>query len=288
MDINNWINEKQNIAKRLNDINRAEFSHSTGLLSMKKRVYEFIDNIQCAIFPSIYEEYYENLDFMQAKIETRLSEAFILLESLIREAFSQSGKVGFPEEIAYQFFDRLVQVREVLSMDIKAAYDGDPAAKSFNEIILSYPCMEAISTYRLAHELWEMGVPLIPRIMTEYAHSNTGIDIHPGAKIGHHFFIDHGTGVVIGETTVIGNNVKLYQGVTLGARSFDVDEKGTLLANKRHPNIEDNVIIYSGASILGGDTTVGHDSIIGGNVWLIRSVPPYSKVYNSTPEPFIR
>ena len=148
--------------------------------------------------------------------------------------------------------------------------------------------MEAISTYRLAHVLWELEVPLIPRIMTEFAHSNTGIDIHPGAKIGHHFFIDHGTGVVIGETTVIGNNVKLYQGVTLGARSFDVDEKGTLLANKRHPNIEDNVIIYSGASILGGDTTVGHDSVIGGNVWLIKSVAPYSKVYNSTPEPFIR
>ncbi len=286
--MDNWLDNSKEVARKLKDINCAEFSHSSGLLSMKKKVYEFIENILCAIFPTIYEEYYENLEFIQAKIEMRLSEAFIILESLIREAFIQSEKEGSSAEIAAKFFDELVGVREILSMDIKAAYDGDPAAKSFNEVILSYPCMEAISTYRLAHVLWELGVPLIPRIMTEHAHSNTGIDIHPGAKIGHHFFIDHGTGVVIGETTVIGNNVKLYQGVTLGARSFDVDEKGTLLANKRHPNIEDNVIIYSGASILGGDTTVGHDSIIGGNVWLTRSVPPYSKVYNSTPEPFIK
>ncbi len=286
--MNNWLDNNKFIAKKLDQINREQFSHSTGLLSMKRKVYEFIENIQCAIFPTIYEKYYENLDFMQAKIEMRLSEAFIILESLVREAFVQSGKDAFSEDITARFFDKLLEVREILSTDIRAAYDGDPAAKSFNEVILSYPCIEAISTYRLAHVLWELEVPLIPRIMTEYAHSNTGIDIHPGAKIGHHFFIDHGTGVVIGETTVIGNNVKLYQGVTLGARSFDVDEKGTLLANKRHPNIEDNVIIYSGASILGGDTTVGHDSIIGGNVWLTRSVPPYSKVYNSTPEPFIK
>jgi serine O-acetyltransferase len=176
----------------------------------------------------------------------------------------------------------------MLSKDIISAFNGDPAAVSYEDVMLSYPCFETITIYRLAHALWTLRVPLIPRIMTEYAHAQTGIDIHPGAKIGEHFFIDHGTGVVIGETCVIGKNVKLYQGVTLGAKSFETDERGTLLSTKRHPDIEDNVIIYSGATILGGNTTVGHDSIIGGNVWLVESVPPYSKVYNNTPSPSIK
>ena len=148
--------------------------------------------------------------------------------------------------------------------------------------------MEAITIYRMAHKLFTLGVPLIPRIMTEYAHQKTGIDIHPGATIGDYFFIDHGTGVVIGETCIIGSHVKLYQGVTLGAKSFELDEDGNPVKGvKRHPNIEDNVIIYSGATILGGDTTVGANSVIGGNVWLVSSVPAGSKVYNSTPSPTI-
>lgn len=155
--------------------------------------------------------------------------------------------------------------------------------------MLSYPAIEVISIYRLAHEMYLMKVPLIPRIMTEYAHQLTGIDIHPGAQIGESFFIDHGTGVVIGETCFIGNNVKLYQGVTLGAKSFTLDEQGNPIKGvKRHPNIEDKVIIYAGATILGGDTVIGHDSIIGGNVWLTQSVPPYSKVYNAQPSPIIK
>jgi len=182
----------------------------------------------------------------------------------------------------------LPKIREKIDFDVQAAYDGDPAAKSKEEIMLSYPCFEAITTYRLAHELWNRSVPVIPRIMTEHAHSLTGIDIHPGATIGKSFFIDHGTGVVIGETTFIGDDVKIYQGVTLGAKSFLTDEKGTILAVKRHPNIEDRVIIYAHATILGGDTTVGHDSVIGGNVWLTTSVPPNSYVYNTTPEPQIK
>ena len=154
--------------------------------------------------------------------------------------------------------------------------------------MLSYPSVEAISIYRLAHELFLLEVPLIPRIMTEYAHQLTGIDIHPGASIGSSFFIDHGTGVVIGETCVIGNRVKLYQGVTLGAKSFEVDEQGNPVKGvKRHPNIEDNVVIYAGATILGGDVTIGHDSVIGGNVWLVHSVPPYTTVYNAAPKPII-
>ena len=160
---------------------------------------------------------------------------------------------------------------------------------SKEEILLSYPAFDAISIFRLAHKLFELKVPLIPRIMTEYAHSRTGIDIHPGATIGDYFFIDHGTGIVIGETCVIGKHVKIYQGVTLGARSFELDENGNPVKGiKRHPNIGDNVIIYSGATILGGDTNIGEGSVIGGNVWLMESVEPHSTVYNSTPDPKIK
>lgn len=183
------------------------------------------------------------------------------------------------EETAVAFLRRIPEVRAILAEDIESAYDGDPAAKSYDEIIFSYPCTYAITVYRLAHELLELGVPLIPRMMTEHAHTKTGIDIHPGAEIGRSFFIDHGTGVVIGETTNIGNNVKLYQGVTLGALSFPKDADGRLIrGKKRHPTIEDDVTIYAQATILGGRTVIGRGSVIGGNVWLTSSVPPYTIV----------
>jgi len=168
---------------------------------------------------------------------------------------------------------QLPKVRELLKGDVGAAFDGDPAAKSYEEIVISYPCIIAIATYRIAHELYLKEVPLIPRIMTECAHAKTGIDIHPGAKIGKNFFIDHGTGVVIGETSVIGDNVKIYQGVTLGALSFPKDERGKIIkGDKRHPTIEDNVVIYAEATIL-GDVVIGKDAVIGGNVWIKESVP---------------
>ncbi|MBX6378527.1 MAG: serine acetyltransferase [Clostridia bacterium] len=177
--------------------------------------------------------------------------------------------------------EKLPALQRTLALDIRAAYEGDPAAKSHDEVVLAYPGLFAVAVYRVAHELHLQGVPLIPRMMTEYAHSVTGIDIHPGARIGHSFFIDHGTGVVIGETTEIGDHVKLYQGVTLGALSFPRDEVGNLVRHqKRHPTIEDDVVIYAGATILGGQTVVGRGSVIGGNVWLTESVPPYSKVLN--------
>ncbi|MDD4873161.1 MAG: serine acetyltransferase [Kiritimatiellae bacterium] len=183
----------------------------------------------------------------------------------------------------------LPEIQKVLQHDIVAAYEGDPAAKSTMEVVLSYPGVYAIIVHRIAHLLYEKAVPLIPRIMSEYAHSITGIDIHPGAKIGPGFFIDHGTGVVIGETSIIGQNVKLYQGVTLGALSFEKDEFGRLVKGiKRHPEVEDNVVIYAGATILGGNTVIGKNSEIGGNVWLTHSVPPGSKVYNQQPKPLIR
>ena len=186
------------------------------------------------------------------------------------------------EQIVVAFLERLPAVRHLCETDVQAAFDGDPAAKSLSEIIFSYPGFSAIATYRLAHELLLLEVPLIPRMMTENAHTRTGIDIHPGAAIGERFFIDHGTGVVIGETTNIGKNVALYHGVTLGAYS---PRKGQSLKGvKRHPTIEDNVTIYPGATILGGDTIVGRNSVIGGNVWLTHSIPPNSTVIMETPE----
>jgi serine O-acetyltransferase len=180
-----------------------------------------------------------------------------------------------PSDIAQLFFDRLHEVHKSLEEDVTALFEGDPAAKSRTEVIRTYPGFFATAAHRVAHLLYEYKVSLIPRIISEYAHSKTGIDIHPGASIGHSFCIDHGTGVVIGETTVIGDHVKIYQGVTLGALSVEKADAET----KRHPTIGDNVVLYAGATILGGETHVGHDSVIGGNVWLTRSVPSYSKIY---------
>ena len=190
-------------------------------------------------------------------------------------------------KVALEFIRSIPDLRAVLATDTKAAYGGDPACSSYDEIIFSYPGLYAITVQRMAHQLWKADVPLLPRIMTEHAHSLTGIDIHPGASIKESFFIDHGTGVVIGETTEIGKRVRLYQGVTLGALSVSRDQVEELRRRKRHPTIEDDVIIYSGATILGGRTVVGAGSIIGGNVWLTESVPPGTKVLIKTPEQVI-
>ena len=187
--------------------------------------------------------------------------------------------------VVKELLEKIPEIRSLLSGDIEAAYGGDPAAVSTEEVILGYPCVLAITTYRIAHELYLRGVPLIPRIMSEHVHSLTGIDIHPGAKIGKNFFIDHGTGVVIGETTEIGNNVKLYQGVTLGALSFPKDEKGQIIRGiKRHPTIGNNVVIYSGATLLGADAVVGDNVVIGGNVWVTSPVASGTKITIALPE----
>ncbi|MFO0851293.1 MAG: serine O-acetyltransferase EpsC [Gemmataceae bacterium] len=190
------------------------------------------------------------------------------------------------QQITLDFLRRLPAVRDLLERDVEAAYRGDPAAKSHHEIIFCYPGLDAITVYRLAHELHRLRVPYIPRMMTELAHTRTGIDIHPGARIGPGFFIDHGTGVVIGETCDIGEGVKLYQGVTLGALSFDRDEGGELVhgAYKRHPTLRDNVVVYANATILGGQTTVGEGAVIGSNVWLTKSVEPYAVVVLDNPQ----
>ena len=187
--------------------------------------------------------------------------------------------------VARELLEKLPEIRGKLSGDIQAAYSGDPAAVSTDEVILSYPCVLAITTYRIAHELYLSGVPLIPRIMSEHMHSLTGVDIHPGAKIGRNFFIDHGTGVVIGETAEIGDNVKLYQGVTLGALSFPKDEAGNIIkGRKRHPTIGNNVVIYSGATLLGAETVVGDNVVIGGNIWLTGPVASGIKITIAAPE----
>ncbi|MFO0844530.1 MAG: serine acetyltransferase [Gemmataceae bacterium] len=184
---------------------------------------------------------------------------------------------------------RIPDIRAILEQDVQAAFEGDPAAKSYHEIIFCYPGLEAVSIYRIAHEMLLIGVPLIPRMMTEYAHSKTGIDLHPGARIGPGFFIDHGTGVVIGETCDIGRNVKLYQGVTLGALSFPRDASGNIIRGmKRHPTLEDEVVVYANATILGGDTVIGHHSVIGSNVWITHSVAPRTVVTLEKPSLRIR
>ncbi len=186
--------------------------------------------------------------------------------------------------IAIQLLEQIPELRKILTEDVQAAFDGDPAAKNLDEILFCYPGVSAITVFRIAHELYTLKVPLIPRMMTEYAHGKTGIDIHPGASIGRRFFIDHGTGVVIGETTHIGNGVKVYQGVTLGAVSFPKDENGNILRNvKRHPTIEDEVVIYANATVLGGKTVIGHHSVIGSSAWVTRTLPPFTTVTIENP-----
>ena len=190
---------------------------------------------------------------------------------------------------AIQFLEEIPELRKVLALDVQAAYDGDPAVRGPDEVIFCYPGLEAVTVFRLAHLLYDLKVPLIPRMMTEWAHSKTGIDIHPGATIGEHFFIDHGTGVVIGETCEIGDHVKLYQGVTLGALSFATDGDGNLVrGQKRHPTIEDYVVIYANATVLGGRTVIGHHSVIGSSVWLMRSLEPHTTVVLDSPKLKIR
>src|SRR5947199_2180270 len=235
------------------------------------------------MFPGFRSEALVSSEDLTDITRTRIRNLHARLKTEICRSFGKTlpdqAAEAKAEEVLSVFLKELPSVRRLLWTDIDAAYEGDPAATSYEEIILAYPALEAVAIHRMAHLLYNK-VPLIPRIMTEWAHSRTGIDIHPGAQIGSHFFIDHGTGVVIGETCVIGSHVKLYHGVTLGARSFQKDEQGHIRkGGKRHPNVEDNVTIYPNATVLGGETVVGARSTIGGNVFLMQSVPPDSLVY---------
>jgi serine O-acetyltransferase len=304
MDLNNWLNnELPQVSRALENINEEHFfKEKTIGFAGKNNVYSVLNQLRSALFPGVYEKHAVDETRINIMIGNNLRTAAVELSDLLKKVFAdacepekknQAGTctecTDRANEITIALLKRLPGIRAVIHTDLEAAYKGDPAAHSTEEILLSYPATEAISIYRIAHALYEFKVPLIPRIMTEYAHQTTGIDIHPGASIGESFFIDHGTGVVIGETCTIGNNVKLYQGVTLGAKSFPLDEHGNPIKNiKRHPDIQDDVVIYAGATILGGDTVIGHHSEIGGNVWLTHSVPPYSKVYNAQPSPLIK
>ena len=234
-------------------------------------------------FPGFLDD--EAIAYSELEGETtiRVSKVIAALEKEVARSLRLGGAGDLPvdsaQKLVCNFLAQLPALRMLLRTDVEAAYDGDPAAKSFEEIILAYPCLEAIAIQRMANVLYNEGVPLIPRMMTEWAHAMTGIDIHPGAQIGTHFFIDHGTGVVVGETCVIGHHVKLYHGVTLGARSFPKDENGNpVKGRKRHPHVEDWVTIYPGATILGGETTIGARSTIGANAFIMTSIEPDSLV----------
>ncbi|OOG78411.1 serine O-acetyltransferase [Algoriphagus sp. A40] len=237
-----------------------------------KVIQQFFEDLLGLLFPEYSVQSIREEEDVKSKMENLLVQLTTILS---RNIHLHSGD---GEKIAKQFFGELEAVFDWLNQDVDAMYEGDPAAKSRTEILRSYPGFYAISAYRIAHLLHRLGVKLIPRMITEYAHSRTGVDIHPGAKIGQYFCIDHGTGVVIGETTIIGNHVKIYQGVTLGALSVEKADADI----KRHPTIEENVVIYAGATILGGKTIIGKNSVIGGNVWLTKSVLPGSKVYYQT------
>ncbi len=259
----------------------------------KESVVEIINRFKEVLFPGFFSS--GKLD--PANLRYSMGQTVSVLFDLLSEQVANSIRhdcfrydklctdcAERGQKIAMDVIESIPSIRTILATDVTAAYAGDPAAQSHDEIIFSYPGMFAVMVYRVAHKLFEHHVPLLPRIMTEYAHSITGIDIHPGAEIGERFVIDHGTGVVVGETTEIGKNVRIYQGVTLGALSLPPEAGEKLKGKKRHPTIEDDVIIYSGATILGGDTVIGARSIVGGNVWLTTSVPPDTRVLMEKPK----
>jgi serine O-acetyltransferase len=262
-------------------------------ITSKEAIIEIIDRARRILYPGYFNHTYVdavNLSYYFGQEVTALFE--VLSEQIALGIRHDCLRLNRPctqceergQEEAMRFIHNLPELRDLLAKDVRAAYKGDPAAKTCDEIIFSYPGLLAITVYRIAHQLHTQGLPMIPRIITEYAHSLTGIDIHPGAKIGESFFIDHGTGVVVGETTDIGDRVRLYQGVTLGALSVNPEETDQLRYKKRHPTIEDDVIIYSGATILGGSTVIGARSVIGGNVWIIDSIPPDTTVFLEKPK----
>ena len=268
-------------------------------LPRKDAVREILHNLREVLYPG-YERreglhignvtYHVGhlIDTLHDQLTTQIGRALAHEARLELSASDAACRIDFEakgQAIAIEFLERIPDLRRTLATDVQAAYDGDPACRSLDEVVFCYPGLEAVTVYRIAHLLWELGVPFLPRMMTELAHKETGIDIHPGAEIGEYFFIDHGTGVVIGETCQIGRHVKLYQGVTLGALSFSRDADGKLVrGTKRHPTIEDRVVIYANATVLGGQTVIGHDAVIGSSVWLTHSVAPHTTVTMERPK----
>lgn len=255
-----------------------------------EQVKQIVTLVKSIIFPDYFNKRQPDETIRSYYIGVHMEELMTLLTKQIahglqfcedcKEIHTKAQVYGEAERLAMLFVDTLPEIKRLLYTDVEAMFDADPAARNYGEVIFCYPVMNTMTHYRIAHRLHELGVPVIPRIITELAHSKTGIDIHPGAQIGEYFAIDHGTGVVIGETSIIGNHVTLYQGVTLGAKSFKYDEQGNMLNIPRHPIIEDYVTIYSNASVL-GRITIGHHSTIGGNIWLTHDVLPYSRILQS-------
>jgi serine O-acetyltransferase len=267
-------------------------SLGTALLPSKRQVIEALNHLKATIYLGYYSTGALDESKVRFAVASHLYPAYEILVEQTRRAANYEGfrtaggprEPDWPERVVVTLLRKVPAIRALVSKDVLAAFQGDPAANSVEEVIFSYPSIEAITTHRIAHELYREGVPMLPRIMSEHAHALTGIDIHPGAQIGESFFIDHGTGVVIGETCVIRNNVKIYQGVTLGALSLARGVPGKE-GGKRHPTLEDGVTIYAGATILGGDTVIGAGSVIGGNAWLVESVPPGSRISYEAPRP---
>jgi len=265
-------------------------------LLSRERIVDMLGEIRQLLFPG----YFGGKALTQENVRYHVGNLLVRLGADLTQQIHSclcyaAGKEGGEEcrrkaaDIAHEFIRRIPSIRQMLALDVQAAYDGDPAAKSLEEVIYCYPGFYAVTVYRVAHELLMLGVPLMPRILTEYAHSVTGTDIHPGATIGKSFFIDHATGVVIGETTQIGDNVKIYQGVTLGALSFPKDERGRVIKGlKRHPTLEDNVTIYANATILGGDTVIGKGVTVGGNTFVTTSITANSTVTTTAPQLRVR
>lgn len=291
MDFNSLISETAGaLEESIRNRYHVEINDELGFTG-RKGVYDILDNLLSILFPGCYCDDKIRQNEMISFLNERLRHVSYMFMRFLKDCLKYNCTLRCnesscscekrAEEVMSTLFKALPQIRATLITDIQAAKKGDPAAESMDEIVFSYPFLEAIATHRIAHVLYNEQVPIIPRMMSERAHSRTGIDIHPGATIGESFFIDHGTGVVIGETTTIGNRVKIYQGVTLGALS-PFDRQGSpLVGKKRHPDIQDDVIIYANATILGGDTVIGKGSIIGGNTWITKSVPPNSLIYNT-------
>ena len=277
------LEDIQNALDRAGSEDGSAWAQAQSALLDRKEVIDLVKDLQSLLFPGYFrsravtQEGLEGISLLK-KVQSRLL-------SLLENVASFRAQSLSPAEVTQAFLERLPAIKGLLMKDIQAIYEGDPAAQSQEEVLLCYPGFYAISIFRLAHELYSLKVPLLPRIMTEFAHEKTGIDIHAGARIGEYFCIDHGTGIVVGETTVIGDHVKLYQGVTLGAKSFELDENGNPIKNiKRHPNIGSHVVIYANATILGGNTTVGDGCVIGASVWLTRSVEAGKTLYYTPPQ----
>ena len=274
------------LSKHTDDEQRMMPAATQTLLPSVEDVEQIVSLIKSIIFTDYFHKRQPDEQLRAYQIGVSMEELYQLLRRQIArglqfcEDCSEEDVLSTGDRLALEFIDSLPEIKRLLYTDVQAMFDNDPAAETFGEVIFCYPVVNTMTHYRVAHRLHEMQVPVIPRIITEQAHSKTGIDIHPGAQIGEYFSIDHGTGVVIGETSIIGNHVTLYQGVTLGAKSFKYDEQGNMLNVPRHPIIENHVTIYSNASVL-GRITIGHDSTIGGNIWLTHSVPPYSRILQS-------